>query len=610
MIKKTLPSGVWDNPEPQDQQVYEEFVAVWHEEAFDDSPVLSALNYYGGGSTYHETGSGGVVACGCTQWFDQSEEGIVTTLTIPCADDGYLDTVDGASFDYDSTTVRLGGDGTNNAYQSWFHFCGIEIPAGATIIEAYLTITESTDGTTHLTNIQWSCEETDSATVPTSNADGQARTRTTENQQQPIYTLTWGYGSDQRRTANFIDLLQEVIDRTGWQSGNSITFWADFNAADFFSEDGYAVISANVTTLTVKYTTEDVTELNIDCDGDGVWYPSANFNDNDTTIRVGFEKAAFFHFSNVTIPKDATILLGNVELFASSNAHSAGGFDFHLVDEDDSDVITSYSDGDSRDLTTASVEIEDDLGWGRQRERLDVNAAAVIQEVVDRTGWASGNQMQAVYWFTGNIGDSLNVNAVEAGDSSLRPNLRIMYVKLPYEETGSGGVVTGGESAPSGSSTVIPAGGVVLGSSGDVTQRSDITVDGGVLLAGSSLNTTYMNELTTGGVVIAGEARVPYLYVEEASGGLVVSQPMYENGFTHRTSVTVPAGSVASDMLFYLGVRLNVVSDEFLVTDLNGKVQPHELREVTENDSCLFWRCQLASEQENVFLVYFNMEAS
>ncbi|MDB4731696.1 hypothetical protein OAF74_02545, partial [bacterium] len=134
----------------------------------------------------------------------------------------------------------------------------------------------------------------------------------------------------------------------------------------------------------------------------------------------------------------------------------------------------------------------------------------------------------------------------------------------------SGGVVIGGESTPSGSTTVFTSGGVVVG--------------------GSSLSATIVSEIAT--------------------GGLIVSQPLFENGFTHRTSVTVPSGSVASDMVFYLGVRLDIVADDFLITDVHGNIQTHEVREVTESDTCLFWNCQLAKEEDNVFWVYFNLEDS
>lgn len=684
MNKYNLPAGVWDNPDEQDQQVYAEFVEVWNQETFDDSPVFSALSYYGGGDTYNETGSGGVVAGGCTQWFDKTTESNVTTLTIPVADDGYLDT-ESSTFDYDSTSIRVGGDGTNQ-YQAWFHFCGVKIPQGATITDAYLSFTSV--GSAATTAIDISCEDVDNATTIESNADGQARTRTTASDPHFFFTGTYHsatYGT--RRTHSLLDQFQEVISRDGWNENQSINLWMDYRSHSDPVSDGYleidSVESGAGATLTISYTTQATSSLSITCNDDGYWQTNdSTFSRSGVTIRYQhLIYRAFYHFPSVNIPEGATVCSAILVLYASSRDYNNGGSSIKAFDEDDSALLTDKADGTSRSLTTASETLVHST-WGKNFAKKDADFHAVIQEVIDREGWASGNDLQL--YIDGTETQGAYHHSSDAANSAYHPELRLIYFLPPIE--GEGGIVGGGSSDVNSSTTVEGTGGTVAdgtstnttfvseesfggaatGGSSIFLKSSSPTTTGGVVLAGESISQVIINVqggaevsgeadlayvanlmmeggvlaggessiqsefITSGGIVIAGEATPSgsttaftsggvvvggsslsaTIVSEVATGGLVVSQPLFENGFTHRTSVTVPSGSVASDMVFYLGVRLNVISDEFLITDMDGHVQSHEVREITETDTCLFWNCQLVSEQDNVFLVYLNLEDS
>ncbi len=102
-------------------------------------------------------------------------------------------------------------------------------------------------------------------------------------------------------------------------------------------------------------------------------------------------------FQNVTIPKGATI---NSATFTVVNQGGGAGDDadgtVYCEDIDDSPTISATdTDITGRTLTTASVSWLDlNIGVGNTSSPPDM--ASVIQEVVDRAGWASGNDLSVI----------------------------------------------------------------------------------------------------------------------------------------------------------------------------------------------------------------------
>ncbi|WP_417848363.1 hypothetical protein [Thalassoglobus sp.] len=652
-------------------------------------PVLSIASY-----GYSETGTGGVVAGGCSQWFESrsAADGYVTTLTVPCADDGYLDT-ESSVFDFDSTTLRIGGDGTNQ-YQTWFHFCSLPIPAGATIVDAYIDFPAS-DGYEGVdynktSYINFACEDADSPTPPSSNSDGQARPRTAAKEHQRIFNTNWDDTYYDKRTPSLIGIVQEVVDRAGWQSGNNLTVWMDYTTGNV-SPSGYALAASNESgngpRLYVSYTMQPVTELTFTCDGDGYYsVAGTSYNDSATSFSTHDPNYYnFFHFSGVTVPENGRLVMANLELTATSGESGAGGGTIWLVDEDDSPVITDRADGISRSLTTAKQVQIDRMGWEAGAIRKDANFADVAQEVIDRAGWSSGNDLQVITLHeTGSISDRITVHSSDSTNSAYHPTLRLMYVKKTIQETGigggvaggssalsssvtpslsggvqaggtsldtmfvledgAGGAVTGGSSLHSKSTTVTTTGGVVLageslsqvtinveggsvvGGASEMTYQTTITTEGGVVLSGlatiqsgiisaggavvggsSTVNSSTTVD-TTGGAVVSPKSKFWTEITEQTSGGVEIVQPVHSTGYTHRMSLTIPQSSLEASLTMMVGVRVPAVFNDAVVTSSNGSVLNSEIRETTDDDTCLFFRADLSDTTDNEFLVYFNME--
>ena len=102
-------------------------------------------------------------------------------------------------------------------------------------------------------------------------------------------------------------------------------------------------------------------------------------------------------FTNVTVPQGATINAPGttLEVYIISTSYDDPDVDVYLEDADNSAALSTASNNLSgRSLTTAKVTWTATgvgAGW-----RGPGSLAAVVQEVTDRAGWASGNAMTAL----------------------------------------------------------------------------------------------------------------------------------------------------------------------------------------------------------------------
>lgn len=99
-------------------------------------------------------------------------------------------------------------------------FQSVTIPQGSTINSAYLTVYLGNDADDPDLLI-WCQDADDTAAFTTTNDDISGRTKTTASVAWQDTNL--GY-SQQVQTPDLKTIVQEVIDRPGWTSGNSIAF--------------------------------------------------------------------------------------------------------------------------------------------------------------------------------------------------------------------------------------------------------------------------------------------------------------------------------------------------------------------------------------------------
>ena len=134
-------------------------------------------------------------------------------------------------------------------------------------------------------------------------------------------------------------------------------------------------------------------------------------------------------FTNVTVPQGSTINSATLEVYIVGTSYDDPDVDVYLEDADNSAALSTSSNNISgRTKTTAKTTWSSTgvgAGW-----KSPGDLAAVVQEVVDRGGWVSGNALTVLF-------DSLS----SANNLRIRPYEydTTLAAKLTIDYTASGG---------------------------------------------------------------------------------------------------------------------------------------------------------------------------
>ena len=158
-------------------------------------------------------------------------------------------------------------------------------------------------------------------------------------------------------------------------------------------------MSTTTTTFTVSasaddgYVSKDTSSSTIPTSGWGS--PSNTSNnvfvgsqDNESGLNYFTHYLGFFRFQNITIGQGATISSAYFKPYKSS--YLSVPLVIHGIDADNAAAPTAGSDLASSNFTSANISWTDSVGFGQQTSS---DIKDIIQEIVDRSGWSSGNAM-------------------------------------------------------------------------------------------------------------------------------------------------------------------------------------------------------------------------
>lgn len=142
-------------------------------------------------------------------------------------DDGYVDTV--ASAITLNGNLRFGRTAASaQIYESGIRFKSVSIPQGAYIVRAYIKLTADANLAGSTVNVLLTCDDVDNSAIFSTYADFAGRARTTAN-------VAWSPGIWVSGTAydtpDIASAVQEVVQRAGWVSGNSLSVLIDDNTS-------------------------------------------------------------------------------------------------------------------------------------------------------------------------------------------------------------------------------------------------------------------------------------------------------------------------------------------------------------------------------------------
>jgi len=138
-------------------------------------------------------------------------------------------------------------------------------------------------------------------------------------------------------------------------------------------------------------------------------------------------------FTNVTIPQGSTIDTAYLELYASvTDGGSAVVAEVRGEDTSNAATFTGYTNFHGRPRTASATEWS--MGsWSKGTWQTSPNIRGVIQEIVNRSSWSSGNAI-VIFWGSPSAVDGGRRAATSYDVSpSKSPKLRVSYTASSYE---------------------------------------------------------------------------------------------------------------------------------------------------------------------------------
>lgn len=160
--------------------------------------------------------------------------------------------------------VNLSGDDIELVYDTkttgsqvvGLRFGGILIPQGATITKAYIqfTVDEITNTSCNLTIKGEASDNSTAFTSSSKNVSRRVKTSASVNW-VPAGWTTIGLSASEQQTPDLKSIIQEIVNRSLWQSGNNMTFIITGAGTGKRTAVAYETSSANAAMLRIEYTT-------------------------------------------------------------------------------------------------------------------------------------------------------------------------------------------------------------------------------------------------------------------------------------------------------------------------------------------------------------------
>lgn len=175
--------------------------------------------------------------------------------TAALGNDGEYACVTGTTFANNTISMQFGKTGGGVLKGIWCRFLSVTVPQYSTISAATIYWHCPLTDVDATCNATIECEAADNPSSPTTAANGRGRARTT--------AVTWGgvegYStSTYYTTPDFATCVQEVVDRSGWSSGNALQVIVDDNGSSLGATRNLSTYdvgtSAKYPQITITYT--------------------------------------------------------------------------------------------------------------------------------------------------------------------------------------------------------------------------------------------------------------------------------------------------------------------------------------------------------------------
>ncbi|WJG08480.1 PilC/PilY family type IV pilus protein [Aliiglaciecola sp. LCG003] len=293
---------------------------------------------------------------------------------------------------------------------SGYRYQQLNIPRGAVITSAYMRFTSSQLNTA-VTSINIRAELIgDATTFTTSNFDISSRTRTV-NEINWDSENDWPLSADTINSPSIVNVIQEVVDQTSWCGMNALNIILETSSVSGSSDRRTAAFedgTGSTPQLVIGYDESTATG----CVQGQANYQVASQRDNaeerndgaqstgsELTFNASNNKYVAVRFRNLALPKNAVVTNAYLRFTAYQNRTGSGAsFVIRGANEADPDNFRNYPRYLLRDKakTSASVTWSNIPQWYRNFSYDSPSVASIVQELVNRGDWQSGNDMMFI----------------------------------------------------------------------------------------------------------------------------------------------------------------------------------------------------------------------
>ncbi len=201
--------------------------------------------------------------------------------------------------------------------------------------------------------------------------------------------------------------------------------------------------------------TESIT-VQINSSSDDVNQDGSTLTINSSTLWIGNGSSASssymgLRFNSLDIPQGATINSAYLRVYSTKQQWISLSYQMSAEATDNSAAFSTISLPSQRSLTVSNVNSSSNNNWSANNWNSLDDISSVIQEVVDRSGWQSGNSISIIIKGTGGVWGRKTVASYD-GTSGNAPQLIISY-QTPASPTPS----TVPTATPTSTPTVTPS---------------------------------------------------------------------------------------------------------------------------------------------------------
>jgi len=335
-----------------------------------------------------------------------------------------------------STQLELINDGINDQ-RVGLRFQNVNVPRGVTITSAIIKFKVHDNTPAGVTDLTFTGEASDNAatyTTAANNITGRAATTATVPWNGvPVWTTV----GDDQSSPELKTIVQEIVNRSGWCGGNAMAITVSGSgqriATAYESDPSLApvlIVTYDPSTIPVGSGCIKATiQSQVTASNDDAEERLSNGNMNrgnaqlDMIRRGTRDQTVGMRFQNLAIPQGATIQSAEIEFTVETADSSTTNLTIYGHDTNDASQFGSGNYNISgRSKTTASVAWTAVPNLGPNAKLTTPDIKTVVQEIVNRSSWASGNDMAFII-----TGSGTRIVYSFDGTPTKAPVLRVTY---------------------------------------------------------------------------------------------------------------------------------------------------------------------------------------